>query len=162
MDIWSSVQKNMTWKAVPIATFLAGTIFLIIHLVVSASAFEIEPALLLRYYASLILGNEVLLETGSGAVVVGIIVHYLLSFFFTLLVAIVVHRWGLLVGIIGGAILGLAVYGLNLYLFTVLFEWFFAIDSYALLLSHIAFGATAGGIYELFDHYDEDFDLEVS
>jgi hypothetical protein len=77
------------------------------------------------------------------------------------LIAVVIHRWGLLVGIIGGGIMGIAIYLLNLYFFTVLFEWFFAINSSVLLLSHILFGATAGGVYELFDQYDTRFELEV-
>jgi hypothetical protein len=34
------------------------------------------------------------------------------------------------------------------------FEWFFAIHSSVMLLSHVLFGAVAGGTYELFDHYD--------
>jgi hypothetical protein len=37
---------------------------------------------------------------------------------------------------------------------TLFFEWFFAINSVVLLLSHVLFGAVAGGVYELFDHYD--------
>jgi hypothetical protein len=71
-----------------------------------------------------------------------------------LVIAIVVHRWGLIVGIVGGAILGLAIYGINLYAMTTFFTWFFALNNRVLLLSHILFGAVAGGVYELFDHYD--------
>ncbi|MFN8449032.1 MAG: hypothetical protein U0521_10670 [Anaerolineae bacterium] len=46
-------------------------------------------------------------------IVVGVIVHYVLSFVFTLIITIVIHRWGLVVGIVGGALLGLALYGIN-------------------------------------------------
>ena len=71
-----------------------------------------------------------------------------------LVIAIVIHRWGLGVGIVGGAILGLAIYGINMYSLTYFFDWFFAIKSNVFLFSHVLFGATAGGVYELFDHYD--------
>jgi hypothetical protein len=89
-----------------------------------------------------------------SVVVVGVIVHYALSILFALVIALVIHRGGLWFGIIGGAILGLAIYSINLYTMTVFFEWFFAIHNTALLISHIVFGAVAGGVYEMFDHFD--------
>jgi hypothetical protein len=60
----------------------------------------------------------------------------------------------MVVGIVGGAILGVAIYGINLYTLTLLFPWFFAINSTVILLCHAIFGAVAGGVYEMFDHYD--------
>jgi hypothetical protein len=107
------------------------------------------------------MGSTVIADGGAPAVMVGGLVHYALSILFALVIAIVIHRWGLLVGIIGGGVLGLAIYLINLYTMTLWFEWFFAIDSSVLLLSHILFGATAGGVYELFDHYDAGFNVEV-
>lgn len=152
-----TLQKTMSWQAVLIAGLAAGTAHLITNLVLMPLVLNVDPALTLRYVASLVLGPGVLTQTDNAVLIgiVGLIVHYALSIVFTLVVAIVVHRWGLLVGIIGGAILGLALYGINLYTMTVFFTWFFALHSTVLMLSHIFFGAVAGGVYELFDHYDE-------
>jgi len=159
--MWQSIRKNVDWRAIPIAGLAAGTVFLLVNLMLTPIIFEIDSTLPLRYIASLVLGESAVTDDGAGGLVIGVIVHYVLSIVFTLVIAIVIHRWGLLVGIIGGAILGASIYSINLYTFTVFFEWFFAINSEVMLISHIFFGATAGGIYELFDHYDTAF-LEVS
>ena len=38
---------------------------------------------------------------------------------------------------------------------TRIFDWFFTLNNPVLVLSHVVFGAVAGGVYEAFDHYDE-------
>jgi MFS family permease len=151
-----SIQRNMSWRAVFIAGAVAGSVFLVTNIVLMPLSLGIDPSLSLRYIAALVLGNQILTQTDNTTLitVVGVIVHYVLSFVFTLIVAVVIHRWGILIGIIGGAVLGLALYGINLYTMTVFFSWFFALNNTVLLLSHVLFGAAAGGVYELFDHYD--------
>jgi len=162
MTLWESVQKNMTWRGVFIASIAAGTVFIVSNLILTPLVLDIQPPVILRYFASLLLGSDAVTDDGAFVQVIGLVIHFVLSFVFTLLITIVIHRWGILVGIIGGGLLGVAIYGINLYTFTVIFEWFFAIESNVLLLSHILFGATAGGVYELFDHYDIPFELEVN
>ncbi|GIL09066.1 MAG: hypothetical protein BroJett033_5770 [Chloroflexota bacterium] len=160
MSLWASVRGNVAWKAIPVAGAAAGTVFLILSLVLMPLAFGVNATLVLRYFGSLVLGSQVLVQNDTLTLIVGVIMHYALSALFTLVIALVVHRWGLLVGVIGGGLLGLAIYGINLYLFTRLlgwFEWFYALAGPVLLASHIAFGAVAGGVYELLDHYDVPF-----
>ena len=152
--MWKFLQQHMTWRAVPIAAIAAGSVFLLANMLAMSPVLEVSPALLLRYMASLVLGSDVLTNATPLTPVIGIIVHYALSLLFTLIITIVIHRWGTLIGIAGGAILGLAIYAINLYTMTVFFEWFFAINNDILLISHILFGMTAGGVYEQFDHYD--------
>ena len=152
--------SHIDWRAIPIAAFVGGTVFLLVNVILTPIVLEVEPTLFLRYIAALVMGNDVLTEDQTYTLFVGVGVHYILSILFTLVIAVVVHRWGMMVGVVGGAILGLALYGINLYTLTVFFEWFFAINSDVLLLSHVLFGATVGGVYELFDHYD--LALEVS
>ena len=83
---------------------------------------------------------------GVGAA--GVLMHMSLSLVYALLLAFIIHRWGLVVGIVGGALFGLAIYIINYYTFTYLFPWFFPLRSWLVLATHIFFGATAGGIYE--------------
>lgn len=149
-----SIRRNVTWRAIPVAALAAGTVHLLINVIFTPLLLQVNPLLILRYMGSLVLGEGVLTTNSVVPIIVGVIVHYALSFVFTLVIAIVIHRWGLLVGIVGGAILGLAFYGINLYTMTLLFSWFFAINSAVLLVSHILFGAVAGGVYEMLDHYD--------
>ena len=150
----NSLLRHVTWRAVLISGLVAGTLFLLTTVILAPAILKVDAALTLRYFAALVLGSKALTQTGSSVLITGIIVHYVLSLVFALIIAVVVHRWGLAVGIIGGAILGVALYGINLYTVTLLFPWFFAINSTVILLSHAIFGAVAGGVYEMFDHYD--------
>lgn len=147
----ASIQKNVTWRAVLLAGVVGGIVFLIMNILFVQS---ISPSLFLRYIASLVMGSDVLVSTDGTALLVGVVIHFALSLVFALVISIVIHRWGLLVGIIGGGILGLSLYGINLYTLTRFFPWFFAINTTILLLSHVIFGAVVGGVYELFDHFD--------
>lgn len=146
--------KHLTWKAVLISGLVGGTVFLLTNLILAPAVLDINMEVLLRYMGALVLGSDSLTETGSGALVIGVLVHYVLSILFAALIAIVVHRWGMGIGIVGGALMGLALYSINIYSLTTLVEWFFAINSSVLLLSHVLYGAVVGGVYEIFDHYD--------
>lgn len=150
-----AIQQNVAWRAILPAGIIAGTVFLATNLIFTPLILQIDASIVLRYFASLLMGQGVLTDGGAVVWIVGLLVHYALSIFFTFVIAIVVHRWGLAVGIVGGAILGLAFYGINLYALTVVFTWFFAINSVLFLISHVLFGAVAGGVYEMLDHYDE-------
>jgi uncharacterized membrane protein YagU involved in acid resistance len=150
----NSILRHMAWRAVLVSGLVAGTLFLLTDLIFAPLVTNVSGTVTLRYIAALVLGSKVLTQSGTNILVVGIIVHYVLSLVFALVIALVVHRWGMIVGIVGGAILGVAIYGINLYTVTVLFPWFFAINSTIILLCHAIFGAVAGGVYEMFDHYD--------
>jgi hypothetical protein len=149
-----SIQRNLAWRAVLIAGLVAGTVHLLVNVIFTPLILQVNPIIVLRYMGSLVLGQAVVTQDSLVPAVVGVIVHYVISLILTLVIAICIHRWGLLVGIIGGAILGLAFYGINLYTMTLLYPWFFAINSTVLLLSHVVFGAVAGGVYETLDTYD--------
>jgi hypothetical protein len=150
----TTIRENILWRAIPVAGVVAGLVFLLTNLLLMPLVLGIAPGLILRYIASLVMGDSVLLDGGVGVMILGVVVHFALSLLFTIVIAVVVHRWGLLVGIVGGALLGLSIYAINLYAFTLVFDWFFAINSTILLLSHILFGAVAGGVYEYLDNFD--------
>lgn len=150
-----AIQRNVTWRAIPIAGFAAGTAHLLVNLILTPLMLGIQPGLIMRYMGSLVLGQGVLMDTtNTTAVIVGVIVHYALSILFALLIAIVIHRWGLIVGILGGALLGLCIYLINYYTMTYFVNWMFAIDSPVMIIAHLIFGAVAGGVYETYDHFD--------
>jgi hypothetical protein len=149
------MARNITWRAILIAGIAAGTAHLLINVVFTPLVLNVDAMLVLRYFASLLLGDDILMNSNPVLALAGIIVHYLIALLLTGVIAFVVHRWGLLVGVVGGAVLGLAFYGINLYTMTLFFPWFFAINSSVLLVSHVVFGVVAGGVYELFDRYDQ-------
>lgn len=51
-------------------------------------------------------------------------------------------------GLVVGGLLGLALYAINYYTFTRFFPWFFPVRNWTDVVSHILFGALAGGVYE--------------
>ena len=150
----ASLRQTFSWRAVLIAGLVAGTVFLLTNALLMPVVFQVDVPLLLRYMASLVLGSGAVVDPSISVLLVGLLVHSLLSLLFTLIIALVVHRWGLAVGVVGGALLGLALYGINLYAMTLIFDWFFTLNNPVLVLSHVVFGAVAGGVYEAFDHYD--------
>lgn len=149
-----SIRRNVAWRAIPFAGLVAGTAYLLVNLVLTPLVLDVQPGLIIRYMGSLVLGQGVLTDPAATPLVAGLLVHYALSILFAFVIAIVVHRWGLLVGMIGGAVLGLAFYLINFYTMTLFFDWMFAIHSPVMLIAHIVFGLVAGGVYETYDHFD--------
>jgi len=147
--------KHITWKAVPIAAFAAGSAMLLAYVILAPLLLNVYATPLLRYNASILLGNSAISSSTAPTFILGIVIHYLFSLIFTFIIVVIIHRWGFLVGIVGGGILGLALYSINFFGFTLIFPRFFALNNRALLIAHIIFGVVAGGVYERLDNYDQ-------
>ena len=91
------------------------------------------------------------------ALIVSIICTLILAILFTILVSYVLHRGGLILGIAGGALFGLALYFINFNTLTLLVPWLYALSSPVMMVTHIIFGIMAGGLYETFEV--EEFEL---
>lgn len=145
------VQQVVDWSAAVWAGLIASISFLIINILLTALSGG-SPWLLTRVLASLVLGNSPsLFATADFDLFIffaALIVHIPLSILFACLIAIVIHRWGLLVGVIGGGFLGLFLYIINYYTFDLIFPAFLMLQNWVMVVSHILFGAMAGGIYE--------------
>jgi hypothetical protein len=152
--ILESLKRNMAWRAIPIAGLAGGAVHLLTKFILMPLVSKVNGVIFLRYAASLVLGEKAVMDGGAGVVLLGVVIHFALAIFFALIIGVVVHRWGLLVGIVGGALLGLALYGINVFGVARLLPWFFAVNGPVLLISHVLFGAVAGGVYESLDRYD--------
>jgi hypothetical protein len=141
------------WRAAIIAGILAGFVFLLVNMWLS-SKYLGNAWVPLQLPAAMVLGPKVLppatgMETQAFGV--GLPVHLILSVAFACLVAFCLHRWGILVGVIGGALFGLALYAINYYGLSGVFPWFGSMRSSLMAISHLVFGAVAGGVYELLE-----------
>ena len=148
------LHQILQWRLTVVAGICAGAVFLLANTLYLTLGAHLGAWVVLRYMASIVLGNKVLPPPAgfdAGIVLVGLLVNFALAIFYALILAIIIHRWGLLVGIIGGGLFGAALYLINLYTFTLLYSWFFALNSVPFLISHVLFGAVAGGVYELLD-----------
>lgn len=145
------MQQIMDIRAALLASLFAGLIYLLVQIIMAVWLFGSTPWVVLRWQAGILLGESVLPPPADFTfvpVLVGLLLHFALSLLYGLLIAFIIHRGGLLVGIVGGGLIGLALYALNFYTFTILFPWFFAIRNWLLVVGHVLFGMLVGGIYE--------------
>jgi hypothetical protein len=145
------MRQVMDWRAAVFAGLLAGLLAFLLRIALWVIATGGSFWTPFHHSAAILLGPESLAPAGApqaGVVAVGFLVHMALSLIYTLLLAFIIHRWGLIVGIIGGALFGVAIYLINYYTFTALFPWFYPLRSWLVLAVHVFFGATAGGLYE--------------
>jgi hypothetical protein len=148
-----SQRRTVDWKAALWAGLISGFVFLATNMMLSLIYLQ-NAWLAPRLFASLVMGENVLvppLKFDLSVFAVAIGVNQILSIPFASLIAYCLHRWGIVVGIVGGALFGLALYGINIYAMSNFFPQFFALKNGLLLTSHIIFGAAAGGIYELLE-----------
>jgi ABC-type cobalamin transport system permease subunit len=165
VDIAAPIRMHQVvdWRAVFWAGLVAGTAFLLVNLLVVPGLMAGSFWISVRLVASILLGPGVLAPTTAahtGALLAAIAVHYLLAMGMTALIAYVIHRGGLIAGILGGAVLGLSFYFINYYTLSYFYPQFFAMKHWAVLASHVLFGALAGGVYELLE--DQIFEADFS
>lgn len=147
------MRQLVDWSAAVWAGLVAGLAFMLTNVVAIPPLDGISSWVIVRYIASLALGEGVLLPATAnmGILMVAILVNFVLSIIYALILAIIIHRWGMIVGVILGALFGVALYLINMGTFTLIYPWFEAIYSQWFILAHIIFGAVAGGIYELLE-----------
>jgi hypothetical protein len=146
----SDQRKVVDLNAVLWAGLIAGFVFLLVNMFISVIVLD-TPWVFVRMSAAILLGEQVLPPPASFDLMIlaaALVVHLALSLVFTALLALIVHRWDLPVAVIAGALFGLALYAINFYSFSYFFPWFYPLRSWIIVISHIVFGATAGGLYE--------------
>jgi hypothetical protein len=141
----------MDWRAAVIAGVLAGALTMLLWVILWVLVTGGSMWTPFHHTAAILLGESVLTPSQTldpRIVLTGAVVHLFLSVFYAIILAFIIHRWGLAVGIIGGLLFGLALYIINYYTFTSLYPWFFPLRSWIALVGHLFFGAAAGGLYE--------------
>lgn len=144
------LRQVVDWRAALWAGVVSGFAFLVVNMMLT-QIYLGSPWIIVRLAASVVMGKSVLPPPATfepGIFLSALLVHFPLSLAFAGIIAFVLHRWGMLVGILGGAVFGLALYCINFYTFSFFFPWFFPMRSWIMVVGHVAFGALAGGTYE--------------
>ncbi len=147
----SRFRQIMDWRAAVVAGLLAGALTMLLWVLLLALTTGGSIWAPFHHVAAILLGQSVLTPSQTiniQVVLTGSLIHLFLSVIYSVILAFIIHRWGLWVGIIGGALFGLALYTINYYTFTTLYPWFFPLRGWIALVGHVFFGAAAGGIYE--------------
>ena len=98
--------RSADWRAAVIAGVLAGLVFLVVNMALTGQLLG-NAQLPLQLAAALLLGPSVMppaVGLGGGVFMTGFGVHLVLAVGFTCLIAFCLHRWGIWVGIFGGAL----------------------------------------------------------
>lgn len=150
----AKLKQVFDWNAAFKSGIIAGAIFFLSNIFIVPLILGGNMWIIIRLFASIFAGETILAPPSSfniAALIISFSTTIIFAIFFTLLIAFVLHKWGLLVGIIGGALFGLCIYLVNFYSLSYFFPWFFALSSWPFVLTHILFGAAAGGFYEFFE-----------
>lgn len=135
------------------AGLAAGLVFLAFN-VTLCSLLLASPWLPLQLPAALVFGDAVLPPaeiSNWGIPIGGLLVHLALAVAFTCLIAFCLHRWGIWIGLCGGALFGLSLYAINYHFIADFVSGIAQLRGWLMALSHAVFGATAGGIYEFLE-----------
>lgn len=147
----NNFRQLVDWSSSVWAGLVAGFVFLLFNLVLTPLIEGGNAWVMLRLFASPLMGQEVLAPPATNdpwVSVVGTVTVLGSSVLFSMILALIIHRWGSMVGILGGAVFGLVLYCINFYTLSFFVPWFFAMRSFSMALSHLLFGALAGWLYE--------------
>lgn len=149
-------RQVVDWRAAILSGIVSGILFLVVQMLLAWQAAETDNGLWLpiRMIAAIFLGDEVIPSTFplSGKIVaVGVGTHMIFAVAAACLLAIIIHKWGIVVGFFGGAAFGFGLYIINYFFTSKFFPWFENAQNYVMAVSHIAFGAIAGSVYEMLE-----------
>lgn len=148
-----TLRQLVDWRAAAWAGLASGVFSLVVNSILTGLTLG-SPWLFTQMAAGILLGGAVLEGAATptfATVLAGLLVHLALSLAFAALLAFIIHRWGMAVGVLGGAAFGLALYAINIYTLSAFFPWFYGLRNWMMLASHVVYGALAGGLYELWE-----------
>ena len=146
-------RQLVDWRAAVLAGVFAGLALFLLQMALTATLVG-SAWVFPRMTAAILLGRAVLPPPATfdaGVVAAAFALHMVLSLAYAALFAFILHRGGLVAGIVGGALLGLGLYAINYFTFAAWFPWFLDLRGGVVLLCHVVFGALAGGFYELLE-----------
>ncbi|MEN9559993.1 MAG: hypothetical protein RLZZ502_1204 [Pseudomonadota bacterium] len=153
----ASPQRGMEtvfdWRAAGIAAVLASAIYLLLTACVNAAQYGnwAHSAEVISNHLGSDLYSDAMHLTQSGPWLPGLLLHFLSCVLAALVICLLVHEFGLLVGVVGGGVLGLCVWAIHFYAIAPRFEWMYALKGQYSEYLHVLYGVLAGGVYELLE-----------
>ena len=145
---------GIDWSAAIWAGLLAGLVFLILEMLMVPMFLDGSPWGPPRMIGAMALGRDVLPNPPPpptfdfGVVMTAMVIHFILSVIFAIILAFVISRLGLGAAVLVGAVFGLLLYFVNFYGMTAIFPWFAMARNWVSIFSHIVFGLLAAWIYK--------------
>ena len=142
---------------------LAGLLFLILEMIMVPLFAGGSPWGPPRMIAGILLGSEVVPPPANfqfGIVLAALVVHFILSVIYALIIAAIVHRKSTGTAMLIGTIIGIVIYLVNFYGFTYFFPWFANARNWITVVTHIVFGLASAGIYVGLEHRVHAYEYE--
>lgn len=144
-------NRTFDWSAAVWAGVIAGAVFMILEMLMVPIFLAGSPWAPPRMIAAIIMGQGVLPPPATfnlGIFIAAMIVHFVLSIVYAIILGWIVHRWRMGPALVAGAVFGLVLYLVNFYGFTSIFPWFAMARNWVSVFSHIVFGLVAAGTYK--------------
>ncbi|MGH7885844.1 MAG: hypothetical protein ACRENO_09135 [Thermodesulfobacteriota bacterium] len=155
MGIHNKNKKLLVdWNATLISGVISGVVFYLLNLFLIPYVYGGTYLTVIRYISSVFLGERILPPPATfdlTALIVSLVFIILLSLIFTLIVSYVLHKGGIITGIIGGAIFGVAFYYIFFNSLTLFYPWLYSLKNEMTLINFTILGILSGGLYETFE-----------
>ena len=105
-----------------------------------------------RLAAAIVLGKEILpmqVAFDWPAMIVATLIHFSLSVIYSMILAAFIIRRSLGVSVFVGLEFGFILFGVNMYIFTLVFPWFEEARDWITLMAHVVFGIVAAAMYRV-------------
>lgn len=145
-SIDAAAPRGLNLKAGVLAGLIAGAVFMMMEMGLVAMAGN-SPWGPPRMIAAIVMGEGVLPPPATFDLTIlmaAMAVHFMLSIAIGVAFAFLARRFGLVMAVGVGAVLGLGLYVVNFYGFTAIFPWFAMARNTISIISHIAFGMVLG------------------
>jgi len=153
-EIRLTIRAAIDWRAAACAGIAAGVVATVAQLVLWWAFLDVLPEILYRdarLTAAMVMGSGVLPPPAAfdwTVMAVATLIHFALSIIYTAVLAGFVSRRGMPSALVVGAVYGLALFGINMYGFTLVFPWFAAARDWITLAAHVLFGVSAVAVYK--------------
>src|SRR5688500_3294529 len=104
-----------------------------------------------RLTAAMLMGQEVLPPPPAfdwKVMAVATFIHFAISIAYSLVLACLISRLGLVLAVLVGSIYGLTLYAINMYGVTAIFPWFSAARDWITIVTHVVFGISLAITYK--------------
>lgn len=142
--------SHISGKALVLAAFAAGTVFLVLELLAMRFILGTHPGVLIRMIAAITQGSAVLpppMTPDVSVTLAAVILHFVMSLVYALAFAFIAKGRSIRSATLLGAAYGLILYVVNFYGFTLLFPWFVQARDWSSIVTHVIFGGVLGALY---------------
>lgn len=141
------------WAAAAVSGFAAGAVLMVLELLWSSIVTGVNPWITSHKIAAIVMGPDALQSSSFsvGVVALALATHYALGVVFGVALCAIIAPFhfdsSVGMGLLVGAVFGLAIYLLNFYGMVRWFPWFADLRGWTTFAAHLIFGMTAALMY---------------